>query len=78
MSEEEQERKESLQSSQKPRQILTDPAKSRQLQPANELSVASADPEPALTQAKQLTLLALLSARSVAAAARLRGSGTLP
>ena len=40
--------------------------------------MASADPEPALTQAKQLTLLALLSARSVAAAARLRGSGTLP
>ena len=35
--------------------------------------MAAADPEPALTQPKQLALLALLSARSVAAAARRSG-----
>ena len=35
--------------------------------------MASADPEPALTQTKQLALVALLSAHSVAAAARRSG-----
>ncbi len=73
MSEDQEEHKESLESPRKPRQILTDPAKSCQLQPVNELSVASADPEPALTQTKQLALVALLSAHSVAAAARRSG-----
>ena len=73
MSEEQEEHKESLESPRKPRQILTDPAKSCRLQLANELSVASADPEPALTQPKQLALVALLSAHSVAAAARRSG-----
>ncbi len=73
MSEEQEEHKESLESPRKPRQILTHPAKSCWLQPANKLSVASADPEPALTQPKQLALLALPSARSVAAAARRSG-----
>ena len=70
-----EEHKESLESPRKPRQILTDPAKSSQLQPANELSVASADPGPALTQRQQLALVALLSAHSVAAAARRSGVG---
>ena len=68
---------ESLESIQKPRQILTDPAKSCQLQPASDLSVASPEPEPALTQPKQLALVALLSAHSVAAAARRSGVSNL-
>ena len=68
-----QEHKEFLESPRKPRQILTDPDKSCQLQLASELSVASADQEPALTQPKQLALLALLSAHSAAAAARRSG-----
>ena len=73
MSEEQEECKEFLETTPKPRQILTDPAKSCQLQPVNELSVASAEPEPALTQRQQLALVALISARSVAAAARQSG-----
>ena len=73
MSEEQEEHKESLESPRKPRQILTNPAKSCQLQPAGELSVATADPEPALTQRQQLALVALLSAHSVAAAAHRSG-----
>ena len=44
-----------------------------QLQPASELSVASGDPEPALTQRQQLALFGMLSARSVAGAARQSG-----
>ncbi len=58
---------------QKPRQIVTDPANSCQLQPVNELSVASADQEPALTQRQQLVLVAMVSAHSIAAAARQSG-----
>ena len=73
MSDEQEEHKESLESPRKPRQILTDPAKSCRPQPASELSVASGDPEPALTQRQQLALLGMLSARSVAGAARQSG-----
>ena len=73
MSEQRQEHKESLQSARKPRQIVTDPANSCQLQPVNELPVASADQEPALTQRQQLVLVAMVSAHSIAAAARQSG-----
>ncbi len=52
---------------------MTDPANSCQLQPVNELSVASADQEPALTQRQQLALVAMVSAHSIAAAARQAG-----
>ena len=73
MSEQHREHKKSLQSARKPRQIVTDPANSCQLQPVNELSVASADPEPALTQRQQQALVAMVSAHSIAAAARHSG-----
>ena len=73
MSEQQEEYKESLERPRKPRQIVTDPANFCQLQPVNELSVASADPEPAFTQRQQLVLVAMLSAHSVAAAARRSG-----
>ena len=56
-----EEHKESLESLPKPRQILTDPAKSCQLQPATDLSVASAGQEPALTQSQRLAPRALLT-----------------
>ena len=61
MSEEQEEHKESLGSARKPRQILTDPAKSCQRQPATDLSVPSADREPAPTQSQQLAPRALLT-----------------
>ena len=73
MSEEQEEHKESLERPRKPRQIVTDPANSCQPQPTNELSVASADQEPALTQRQQLVLVAMLSTHSIAAAARKSG-----
>ena len=73
MSEEQEEHKESLESLPKPRQILTDPAKSCQLQPATDLSVASAGQEPALTQSQQLVPRALLTGPTIRAAAQQAG-----
>ena len=48
-----EEHKEFLESLPKPRQIMTDPAKSCQIQPVTDFSVASADQEPALSQSQQ-------------------------
>ncbi len=68
-----EEHKESLQHLRKPRQIVTNPANSCQLQSVTELSVASAEQEPALTQRQQLALIAMVSVHSIAAAARQSG-----
>ena len=68
-----EEHKEFLESLPQPRQIMTDPAKSCQLQPVTDFSVASADQEPALTQSQQLAPRALLTCLTIRAAAQQAG-----
>ena len=70
-----EEHKESLESPAKPRQIQPDPAKSCQIQQAADASEPSASEEPTLTPPQELAILALVTARSVAAAARQSGVG---